>query len=187
MRGRSQHSLKFTAELHIINHQRWVLLKQCKRPVAKAAASPAMQRSWKLLASSIHASDHSVLESWKGWNFFSLFLLRLASQDISLHCNNAARNNHNHPCIHGYAVALLPALCKPISLSFASQHPLVCPSCSALNLASFSCRGRWFWAQIPHKHLPCRDSTIHFRFQENTVQATQASPFAAPQAGLVGL
>ena len=71
--------------------------------------------------------------SWNPGKVGYFFLLR-----ISLHCNNAARNN-NHPCMHRYAVALLPALCKPISLSFASQHPLVCPSCAALNLPSYPC------------------------------------------------
>jgi hypothetical protein len=72
---------------------------------------------------------------------------------------------------------------------YASQSPshlhrsiLWCPSCMALlNLASFSCRGRWFWDQIPRIISPAETAPLPLAARNASVA------FCSPTSGSSGV
>jgi hypothetical protein len=140
-----------------------------------------MQRSWKLLASSIHASDHSVLESWKGWIFLISFC---SGSHLRISACTAVMQPGIIIIIRAYMATLLH-YCQ----HYASQSPshlhrsiLWCPSCMALlNLASFSCRGRWFWDQIPRIISPAETAPLPLAARNASVA------FCSPTSGSSGV
>jgi hypothetical protein len=153
--------LKFTAELHIINHQKWVLLKQCSQP-----GHAAFLEAVGFVDPCIRSLRPGILERLDFFSFCSGSHLRISA------CT-AVMQPGIIIIIRAYMATLLH-YCQ----HYASQSPshlhrsiLWCPSCMALlNLASFSCRGRWFWDQIPRIISPAKTAPLPLAGKEQRTQ-----------------